>query len=472
MTIPPRRRSWGRVWWIIGAIVLVFIILPAILSEMITDWMWFGSQNLADVYTTRLWLGVGVFFGAGILAVVVLYANWMLAWRVSRPTTVYPGQAEPLPKGLVRWLTLGAALLVGLFLALAASGDWPTILLYLHGGTFGQTDPLFQNDIGFYVFSLPFYKLIRGWLVVLVVLAAIGSIIIYVVGYLPQISRQVADFQTRGPASARQTIRVELGGPVGVHLTILGAVFLTLIGISYYFDRFDLLYSSRSVAYGAGYTDVNAKWPALNILMAITGILVILLLVNIGAYVAVARGGARDLARGFRGGWQHLSRRHPAVRGQAQRAPLEKPYIVNNILATRQAFGLDKFTEQDVPAVTSISPKQINENANIVNNIRLWDYRPLLDTYEQLQGIRPYYTFSDVDIDRYVVSDALKQVMLSARELSVENAAQANPNLVTWENEHVRYTHGYGATVSPVNVIQGEGLPDFLVKNPARHQCV
>jgi uncharacterized membrane protein (UPF0182 family) len=446
--------------------VLAIIIIPSILSEMLTDWMWFASQNLADVYTTRLWLALGVFFGAGILAVLALYFNWMIAWRASRPSTVYPGQAEPLPRNLVRWITLGAALLVGLILALAASSDWPTILLYLHGGTFGQTDPLFHNDIGFYVFSLPFYKLIRGWLVVLVVLAAIGSIIIYVIAYLPQISRQVTDFQTRGPAAARQNIRVELGGPIGLHLTILGAIFLTLIGVSYYFDRFDLLYSSRAVAYGAGYSDVNAKWPALNILIAITGIMVILLLVNI-------RVRTWRLLVGALGVWLVafvvVGNIYPAIIQQFVVKPsesqLEKPFIVNNIQATRQAFSLDKFTEQDAPAVTSTTPQQIDANTNIVNNIRLWDYRPLLDTYKQLQGIRPYYTFADVDIDRYTISDTLKQVMLSARELSVENAAQSNPSLITWENEHIRYTHGYGTTVSPVNVIQGEGLPDFLVKD-------
>ncbi len=433
---------------------------------MITDWLWFGSQNLADVYTTRLWLAVGVFFGAGILAVLVLFLNWMLAWRVSRPTTIYPGQVEPLSRGLVRWVTLSVAIVIAFFMALAASGEWPTILLYIHGGSFGQTDPLFNNDIGFYVFSLPFFKLLRGWVVVLLVLAALGSIVIYVLGNLQQLSRQVTDFQTRGPASARQSLRVELGGPIGVHLTILASIFLALIGVSYYFDRFDLLYSSRAVAYGAGYTDVTAKWPALNILMVITAIMVILLLVNI-------RVRTWRLLVGALGVWLVafivVGNIYPAIIQQIVVKPsesqLEKPYILNNIQATRQAFGLDKFTEEDVPAVTTITTQQINQNINIVNNIRLWDYRPLLATYAQLQGIRPYYSFGDVDIDRYNIGGTLRQVMLSAREMSVQAAAQSNANLLTWENEHVRYTHGYGATVSPVNVIQGEGLPDFLEKD-------
>jgi uncharacterized membrane protein (UPF0182 family) len=450
-------------------VLLALVIIPSLLSEMITDWMWFGSQNLAEVYTTRLWLALGVFFGAGVLAVLVLFVNWMLAWRVSRPTTIYPGQIEPLPKGPVRWITLTVAIVLGFFLALTAAEEWPTILLYLKGGSFGQTDPLFGNDIGFYVFSLPFFKLLKGWSIVLLVIAAIGTIVIYIAGNLPQLSRQISEIQTGG-ARASRNIQLNLGSRIGTHLTVLGAIFLALVGVGYWFDRFDLLYSSRAVAYGAGYTDVNAKWPALNILMAITAVMVILLLVNL-------RVRTWRLLVGALGAWLIafivVGNIYPAIIQQFVVKPseseLEKPYIINNIKATRQAFGLDKFSERDVPAVTSVTSQQIAENSNIVNNIRLWDYRPLLDTYNQLQSIRSYYTFGQdpgsVDIDRYSIGGVLRQVMLAGRELSLEAAAQASGNLLTWENLHVRYTHGYGAVVSPVNEIEGEGLPKLLVKD-------
>jgi uncharacterized membrane protein (UPF0182 family) len=467
--MPARRSWWSRVWWILGLVFLALIIIPSLLSEMITDWMWFGSQNLAEVYTTRLWLALGVFFGAAILGSVALFANWMLAWRVSRPTAIYPGQQEPLPRGPVRWITLTVALVVGLFMALVAAEEWPTILLYLNGGSFGQTDPLFGNDIGFYVFSLPFFKLLRGWTMVLLVIAAIGTVIIYAAGNLPQLGRQIGEFQTRGPAAGRK-INLNLGPRIGTHLTVLASIFLVLVGIGYWFDRFDLLYSSRAVAYGAGYTDVNAKWPALNILMGITAVMVVLLLVNL-------RVRTWRLLVGALGAWLIafvvVGNIYPAIIQQFVVRPseseLEKPFIINNIQATRQAFGLDKFSERDVPAVASVTSQQIAENRNIVNNIRLWDYRPLLETYNQLQSIRSYYTFgqdpNSVDIDRYTIGGVLRQVMLAGRELSLEAAAAANSNLLTWENLHVRYTHGYGAVVSPVNEIQGEGLPQLLVKD-------
>ena len=453
----PRRR-WSRFWWIVLLVFLAVIIIPSLLSEMITDWMWFGSQNLAEVYTTRLWLALGVFFGAGILGSLLLFGNWMLAWRLARPTMVYPGQAEPLPRGPVRWITLGVAIALGLFMGLVAAEAWPTILLYAKGGSFGQTDPLFGNDIGFYVFSLPFYKLLKGWAMVLLVIAAIGTAIIYVLGNFPQISQQLSNIQT-GRALGGRGIQINLGRSVGAHLTVLGAIFLALIGVGYWFDRYDLLYSSRAVAYGAGYTDVNAKLPALNILMVITAVMLVLLLINI-------RVRTWRLLIGALGIWLVafvvVGNVYPAIIQQwvvkPSESELEKPYIINNINATRQAFGLDKFSEHDVPAVSSITSQQVAENSNIVNNIRLWDYRPLLDTYNQLQSIRSYYTFGfdsgSVDIDRYTIGGVLRQVMLAGRELSIEAASNVNSNLLTWENLHVRYTHGYGAVVSPVNEIE------------------
>lgn len=475
-------KGWGRLGWIIGGIIFLLIIIPSLLAEMLTDWMWFDSQNLADVYTTRLWLALGVFVAATVLAGVLLYLNWMLAWRVSRPAAIYPGQIEPIPRRFVPWITLAAAVIVSIFLGLSIAEQWQTILLYLNGGSFGQTDPIFNTDIGFYVFSLPFLRLLRGWAIALLVVAAIGTVVVYILNNLAQLTTQFNDLQRRAtlgdagrrtkdedlPSFMRSSSSVfRLDRGVTTHLSILGAIFLALVAVGYWLDRYDLLYSSRSIAYGAGYTDVNAKLPALNIMMVIVGIVVILLLVNI-------RVRTWRLLVGALGAWLLaliiVDGIYPYVIQQFVVKPseseLEKPYILNNIAATRQAFGLDKFHERDVPAVTSVTQQQLQENAGIVDNIRLWDYRPLQDTYRQLQGIRPYYSFGltpeQVDIDRYTIDGKERQVMLAARELDVSNLGA---NSRTWENQHVRYTHGYGAVVSPVNEIEGEGLPQLLVKD-------
>ena len=139
--VPRQRGGLSRIWWIVISVLVLLIILISSLSEMITDWMWFGSQNLAEVYTTRLWLGLGVFAVSALLAVLFLYVNWSIALRITRATATYPGQREPFPPRLGRTIALGASLVVGLFLGLVASGEWQTILLYLNGVPFNQTDP-------------------------------------------------------------------------------------------------------------------------------------------------------------------------------------------------------------------------------------------------------------------------------------------------------------------------------------------
>jgi uncharacterized protein len=463
-------RRWGaRIGWILGILAVVLIVIPSLLAEMITDWMWFSSQNLAEVYTTRLWLAIGVFFGAAILAVLLLYLNWMIAWRITRPASLYPGQRDPIPvsRTAARWITISAAVVLALFLGAAAAGEWPTILLNLNGGAFGQTDPVFNNDIGFYVFELPFLHFLRGWFLTLVVIAGIGTAIIYGLTFLPQITERLEDMQRRSvgaaPQAASNEVRLATRNPQYAHLTVLGAVFLLLIAAGYWLDRYDLLYSSRAVAYGAGYTDVNARLPALNIMMVIAVLMAVLLLVNI-------RIRTWRLLVGALGAWLLalviVGVAYPAIIQQFVVKPseseLERPYIINNIEATRAAYGLDKFSEHEVPAVQSVTRSDLDANPNIVDNIRLWDYRPLLDTYGQLQEIRSYYDFGEVDIDRYTMGGSQRQVMVAAREIDSDQLAS---NVRTWENLHFRYTHGYGMVASPVNEIVGEGLPNLLVKD-------
>lgn len=468
----PRGSIWGKLWWVLIIAFFLVIVLPIILADMITDWMWFGSQGLAEVYTTRLWLAIGVFFASGILTALLLYLNWRIAWSFARPSAVYEGQQEPVSPRIVRAIILGVSLFLGLIFGLNMAGEWPTILLYLNGVPFGQADPIFNNDISFYVFGLPLFRLLRGWLVGLVIIAAIGTAIIYALGAMPNIGRRLTEMQRRAgvPGSRSRSdsdgtfsLLGAFDGRAGVHVSILLALFLGLIGFGYWLDRYDLLYSGGGVAFGAGYTDVNARLPAYNIMMFVAAVMAVLLLVNIRFRTWKLLAGAVGvwlLAFVLVGGVYPWFVQQFQVKPSESR--LELPYIEHNIAATRQAYGLDSFRELDVPAVQSITPPQVRQNANLVSNIRLWDYRPLQDTFRQLQVIRPYYTFNEPDIDRYVIDGQLQQVMLAGREI---NIAGLGAQQATWENQHFRYTHGYGAVVSPVNEIVGEGLPRLLVRD-------
>lgn len=467
-TSKPRGRGCGFLAWIITAVVVLLIVTLSISAEAITDWMWFGSQGLQDVYTTRLWLSLGVFVGGFIVSFAFLLANWLVALRGIQAGKLYEGQQEVVPRRAARWAAIIAAIAVAFFMGLGAADEWPNILLYLKGGAFGQTDPLFGNDIGFYVFEMPFYLLLRGWLMAALILGAIGTIAIYLIGNGPQIARQFASQIPTKPGVKPPPVNLSAMGlrfpkSASVHLTVLGAIFLTLIGIGYYFDRFNLLYASHDIAYGANYTDVNARIPALNIMMFIAAAMVILLIINLWVRTWKLLAGAIGL-------WLLalvlVAGVYPGIIQQFVVSPsesqLETPYIENNIKATRAAFGLDKFNEREIPAVDSITREQIDENPNITNNIRLWDYRPLRQTYERLQEIRSYYALEDVDIDRYQLNGVQRQVMLAARELSSD---ELSDNIRTWENLHFRYTHGYGIAMSTVNDIEGEGLPRFVIKD-------
>lgn len=431
---------------------------------MVTDWLWFGSQGLAEVYTTRLWLALGVLAASTVISALVLWLNWSIAARIIRPSVIYAGQRDPVPWGLVRAGIVTGAIVVGFFMGLSAAGEWPTILLYFNGGAFGQADPLFNNDVGFYVFGLPFFAFLRGWVLAVLLLSALGAAIIYLVGTIPQISRQSADMlATNRNRPGSPGISITLDPKAGVHLSVLGSLFLLTIAVGYWFGQYDLLYSSRAVAYGAGYTDVTAKLPALYIMMGVAVLMAVLLLVNL-------RVRTWRLLVGAVGVWLAalilVNWAYPAIVQQFVVRPSEldkeAPYIQNNIIATRQAFGLDKFREREVPAVESVRQTEVAANRDTVENIRLWDYRPLLATYGNLQEIRSYYSFVGVDIDRYNIGGRQRQVMISAREL---NSEELGPQVRTWQNQRLVYTHGYGVVVSPVNEIVGEGLPNLLVKD-------
>ena len=343
---PPRKpRSLKWLWWLLAAIIILVVIVPSLLAEAITDGMWFGSQGLADVYTTRLWLALAVFAGGFVIALAFLLANWLIAWRASRPETLYEGQRDPLPRSTIRWVIIVAALVLAFFMAVVVAGEWPTILLYLKGGSFGQTDPLFHNDIGFYVFELPLYRLLRGWALVLLVLTAIGAAGIYLMSNYEQLARRFSGQVTMGPGGRRVTVApgppFKLPQGVEVHMTVLGAIFLLLLAVGYWLDRYDLLYSSRSIAYGAGYTDVNAKLPALTITLVIALAMAALLLINLRVRTWKLLAGALgtlSLASAL------VDNVYPGIIQQFVVKPselrLDTLFIQNNIAATRAAFGL------------------------------------------------------------------------------------------------------------------------------------
>ena len=436
------------------AIVILFLLIflgGGQVIPLITDWLWFGEVGYRQGFTTTLTakLATGLLFGLTFFLVV--FVNLKIATRTPAMDVLVELEDHlGLPsrfvvEPFVRRFLLPGALLLGFVAGNQAAGEWSSFLSYLNATAFKVADPIFGNDLGFYAFRLPALRFVYGWLVVVLGLTLLLTALTYLLYRGIHITARGPRFATRASAHL---------------LIILGAVLLVKAG-GYFLDRFELLFSARSVAFGAGYTDVTVSLPALTLSMFLAVISAIL------AFYHAARGGFRSLA-GALGALVLVSiLGQGLIPGAVQRLrvvpneiALERPYIENTIKYTRLAYGLDRVEEKDFPAEETLTAEALRRNDGTIKNIRLWDHRPLLATYAQLQEIRTYYKFSDVDNDRYWIDGQYRQVMLSARELSYPDL----PSRI-WQNEHLTYTHGYGVVVGPVNRISKEGLPEFFIKD-------
>jgi uncharacterized membrane protein (UPF0182 family) len=345
----------------------------------------------------------------------------------------------------VRRLALPGSAVLALFVGWVGTGRWELVLKALNPTPFGVRDPLFDQDVAFYVFQLPLWNSLYGWLMGVLVFSGLAAVAVYVCtrGIWLSSSGLVVARRARG------------------HLLVLAALLLLLKATGYRLAMFDLLFSQRGVAFGAGYTDVNAQLPILKALLVLAGGVAALCLVTIRlrSWRPLLGGVAALVGVALLGGVVY-----PGVIQRYQVSPneivKEKPYIDFNIRYTRLAYGLDNIEEREFPADQALTLQDLKKNDATIKNIRLWDTRPLLATYSQLQEIRTYYKFTDIDIDRYTINGEYRQVTLSARELSSKDL----PSRI-WINERLTYTHGYGAVVSPVNRVTGEGLPEFWIKD-------
>ncbi len=438
----PPRLKWSLI--LSGLLVALLLFGPGLLelvAGIYTDWLWFEELGYLPVYQTRLAATVVAFLSGGLLAAAALAVNWLLLparlaeTRILRPFRPRMGRVGVRT---LRWMFVGVGLLIAFIMADVLSAHWLDFLLFRHAVPFGLADPIFGQDVSFYLFRLPVYDLLAGWFLALAVLSLLGALVAY---------------GTTGALRDR--------GPIA-HLSVLGALSLALVAAQYPLARFRLLISSRGAVFGAGYTDIHARIPIYNLLTIVLLIAALLFLLNL----YLRRWRLMLIVAGAWLGLTVISSFYPAAMQRFVVAPnelsAERPYIQHAIAFTRIGFGLTDVREQDFPAEGRLTPDVLEANRSTVQNIRLWDWRPLLTTYGQLQEIRLYYAFNDVDVDRYVLSEGLRSVMLSVRELDVDQLAE---QAQTWVNRHLVFTHGYGAVVSPVNEFTPEGLPVLLVRD-------
>ena len=475
----------------LAAITLLVLFITGL--ELWTDGIWFASVGYDDVFWTRLQIQLGLFLGGLLLAAIVLYANLWLAGRLAPPAdrsrvggTVRSwidrlneaaAQAEsrqgrgpfepwnrgsgtrsgavdvtpfelPDPTPIGRIVIAIVAFFAALTIAGAIASNWPTIMLWANRVPFGPTgqdalaDPIFGRDVSFFLFDLAFLRFVQATFIGLVV----GAIAIAGARYLVAALAGSPVFST----------------PVRVHIGVLAGLFLMAIAIGYQLDKFELVYSNRGVATGVAYTDANAQFLAYDVLTGLSAIAAAFLvggafsrvLWPLGLTVAVWVIASIGIGRIY----PEVIQRLVVVPNQYAQ---EQPFIANNIRMTRLAFDLADWQVRPYRGEAPLTEGAIAEHEVTFRNARLWDYRPLGDTLDQLQTVRQYYDFYDVDTDRYQIGDAVRQVMLSVREL----ARDRNPNATGWINERVVFTHGVGLAMVPVNEIATQGQPRLFISN-------
>jgi uncharacterized membrane protein (UPF0182 family) len=489
----------GRGWIFLGIIALIAIVLMSVFALSVglaTDAIWFQSIGFGNVFWTRLGTQILFFVVGLIVAFAVLWFNIWLAGRfipkgslrqfslddllnrfsvdrylggdsfgsgpfgpsprkrtVKSDSVTMPDVSRP-----VFWGLLGVALLVALAMGGLILGGWDTIQLFIHRVPYGQVDPTFGKDIGFFLFELPFYRLIQSFANSLLLVALALVAIRYLIAVASGASM---------PTTAR------------VHIGILAALWLWSAAIGYQLDRYELVYSSTSgIFQGVSYTDANARMLAMNVMTVLTAFvgcfivgftftrwrtpLALTLVFWAGAFLVLEVGYPQVVQRVF-----------VEPNQQAQ----ESPYISDNIQETRLAFNLSSWTSNTTsytPQV-SVTKAAVTNESSTIQNVRLWDSSPLGQTLDGLQVLKQYYTFPSVTTDRYVFTDkascapspppCVRQVMISGRELDPTQLAQLSQGDQSWVNQHIVYTHGYGVVMVPVNEVASSGQPNLLISN-------
>lgn len=447
---------------ILVASIIAILITSAILSRYFVDLLWFDALGFRAVFMTAWVTELIIFIVAAGLSFVLLLLNGLIAAKttpagahrprgfrvVGRGSEGMPEVIElsldNLPWGLI---VPAVALLLSLFIGFAQTGNWDTVLKWFYAAPFGRSDPLFGHDLGFYVFSLPVYQLILDWGNLLIFLSAALAAVVYWV---------------RGDFTYQQPGFPKLSSAAIRHLSALLAFFLLIKFGGYILQRFGLMTSNNGIVFGAAYTDVHLRLP---LLMALAGASIlgaamcaaniwiagIRLPIGAVALVFVVSLVETVVPNLFQSYWV-----------KPDELKLESRYIANNIELTRYGFALDHITSAPFPAKGRLTPEVIAANQATIQNIRWWDPRPLLDTYRQLQELRLYYDFHDIDVDRYTLEGSYREVMLSAREL---NQSKLPADAQTWINQRFKFTHGNGIAMNFVNRFDEEGLPVFFVKD-------
>jgi len=450
---PPQRRHWKR--WVIGGLVLFFIVLSRSLSVYVSA-LWFGSLGYSSVYWYILKLKVILFLiflalTAGILRGGLWLLERLFAQQVLEPRTIIVNN-QPVqfsPGRFVRPVSWAVALIFAFLSGLTMKSKWLEFANYLHQAPTTLVDPIFQKSLGFYLFSLPVLDSVSSWVLTLTLILLFAAFI-YSLLAIPQ--------------NLPRTVKALTAGSGFKAVSVALAAFLLALGWRLWLSRFPYLWSDHQTISGVTYAEANYLLPALLFVAIALVVAAAILLIN-----ALTKRSFRLLVLAlaipsivYVVGGIIVPNYVNSFIVKPNEIGKETPYIEHNIAWTRRAFGLEQIEPREFEADPSIEALNLNANRATLENIRLWDWRALQDTLKQVQTIRTYYDFVDVDVDRYSLGGQTRQVMLAARELDVEKLPESSRN---WINEKLIYTHGYGVTMNTANGFTPEGMPRFVLSD-------
>src|SRR6266566_3190001 len=452
---PPRRRR--RFFLLILAVLALIVFGGRTALSYYVDVLWFGSLGYRDVLWKTLGLQWGIFTAFAAATFLILFGSFLALKRAHLPdlpsgqTIFIGGQPLKLPvEPVLRLIALGLSLAIAAVTAAGMMMEWPAIALFWNAprSAGGFVDPVFGKPLSFFLFALPGWQLLVGWLLTLAVMTCVLAV------FFILITRGTRAFTGR----SRSYVTLPWHG-----LSITSAFLLLVLAMRVYIGRFERLFDDHTIFAGVTYTDSHVM---------LTGMLVVCAALVLGAVIAAVNGVTVGRGRWIAAailpaalcyislqvvGWyvsSFIVKPNELVR--------EQPYIAHNIALTRQAYGLDRVSQREFPAETDVAAADPANNQATLQNIRLWDWHALQDTLRQIQEIRTYYDFPDIDIDRYEIDGKTRQVMLATRELNVDKLPESSRN---WINEKLIYTHGYGITMNPVNGFTPEGLPTLILSN-------
>jgi uncharacterized protein len=453
---PPPRRHRRRFFLIVFFLAAIFFGGRTALSYYV-DVLWFDSLGYRDVFWKTLGLQWEIFAAFTVASFIVLFGSFLALKRAHLPdlpaghTILIGGQPVKLPvEPVLRLIALGVSLVIAAATGGAMTGEWPTFALFWFAprASGGIVDPIFGKPLNFFLFALPAWQLIAGWLLTLSLIAcAFAAFFILITGGARVLGGRLS-----------RSVTLPWRG-----FSIAFAFLLLVLALRVYLGRFERLLDDHTIFGGVTYTDAH---------IALTGMLVVCAALILGAVIASVNAARVPHGRWLLAAILPAAVCYVAVQGIAwyvssfivkpNELVRERPYIVYNTDLTRRAYGLNQVVQQEFPAETTVEAADPKNNQATLQNIRLWDWHALQDTLRQIQEIRTYYDFPDIDIDRYEINGTTREVMLGTRELNVDKLPESSRN---WINEKLIYTHGYGITMNPVNGFTPEGLPTLILSN-------